>query len=101
MQTVGDKLAALGKLYEMRGKVYGKDYHHTGTALAAMFPDGLTLKTPEQFRRHMIFCFMLAKLMRHANNIMVTGQGHIDSLNDLSVYAQMAHELEEMEGNHG
>ena len=100
-RTVGEKLAALGKIYDQRGKVYGKDYHHTGKALAAMFPDGLTLKTPEQFRKHMILCFMLAKLMRHANSIMVTGEGHLDSLDDLSVYAQMARELEEMEINNG
>lgn len=101
MPTVGEKLAHLGKIYEERGAVYGKDYHHTGQALAAMFPDGLVLRTPEQFRRHMILCFMLAKLMRHANSIMAHGAGHLDSLDDLSVYAQMARELEEMERKDG
>jgi hypothetical protein len=94
--TVGERLRKLASLHEERGKVYGRDYHHTGEALAAFYPDGLTLKTPEDFRRFMIRCFMLAKLMRDANQVMVSGRGHLDSLDDLAVYAQMARELEDL-----
>jgi hypothetical protein len=96
MKTVGERLTDLGKIYDERGAAYGKDYHHTGEALAAFYPDGITLRTPREFRAFMIRCFMLAKLMRDANHLVAKGTGHLDSLDDLAVYAQMTRELEEI-----
>lgn len=94
MKTVPQRLAALGELYEARNKLYSNDYLKFGTALSAMFPDGLTLKGEEQFGRMALFFNCFQKLSRYARS-MPNGQ-QPDSLNDLSVYAQMLSEFDEV-----
>jgi hypothetical protein len=92
--TVSRRLAELGRLFEERHKIYGNDYENVGDILMGMFPDGLTLDTPEKFRRFYMFVFMLSKLNRYSQAL-AKGQGHSDSLKDLAVYATMLDELDE------
>ncbi len=91
--SVADRLAALGSLNRERGKVYGDDYKHIGDMLMAVFPRGLTLSTPEEFRRFSMFNLMAVKLARYGQN-MKRG-GHADSLDDVAVYSQMLRETDE------
>jgi len=92
--TVPKRLAKLGKLFEDRHKIYGPDYVYVGDVLFSMFPDGLTLRTPEQFRRFYMFVFILSKINRYSQ-CLARGTGHRDSLNDISVYSQMLEELDD------
>jgi hypothetical protein len=57
-----------------------------------MFPEGLTLKTEEEFNRFAIFLQIIHKNSRYANS-MLSG-GHADSLDDITVYAQMLREFD-------
>lgn len=92
LPTVPERLKKLGALHQERGKIYGNDYKHIGKVYAGMFPRGLTLMTPEEFGRFSIHVMMTAKMCRYAQN-MVNG-GHADSLDDITVYAQMQRELD-------
>lgn len=92
-KTVPDRLKSLGKIHQQRGAVYGDDYKQAGRMYAAIFPRGLTLTTPEEFRRMGMFVHMAAKVARYGQNI--TRGGHADSLDDISVYAQMLRETDD------
>jgi hypothetical protein len=92
-KTVPQRLSLLGNIHKDRGKVYKKDYHHLGESLKAMFPDGLTLTTTEEFNRFALFVHLHGKVMRYAQS-MLTG-GHADSLDDLAVYSMMAQECDQ------
>lgn len=61
-----------------------------------MFPRGLSLNTAEDFNRFALFVQLMHKLTRYAQALK-TG-GHRDSLDDLSVYAQMLAAVDEMTG---
>jgi hypothetical protein len=92
MTKVPTALEKLADLYRERNKLYGNDYKRCGEAYAALFPNGLTLRTAEDFSRFVIFSLGYGKQIRYANNF--TRGGHVDSLDDLSVYAQMLQELD-------
>jgi hypothetical protein len=92
MTSVPERLAKLGDLFKERGQIYGDDYKNAGDMYAAMFPRGLTLTTPEQFNRFSLFIHLAAKVARYAQSEMK--KGHVDSLDDISVYAQMMQECD-------
>ena len=82
------KLEEAIKTAESRETVYGKGHagHNAhGAALAALFPEGLTLKTPEEFTRFILFALCTMKMARYAKNF--TEGGHKDSAHDAGVYS--------------
>lgn len=90
----GDQiLAAAAKTFATRRKVYGNNNQKVGPALAALFPNGLTLSTPEEFTRFYLFAICMMKLSRYGNNL--KKGGHQDSVHDLAVYAAI---LESIDG---
>ena len=95
-KSVPQKLTSLGKIYAERNTVYGDDYVHAGKVLAGYFPRGITLKTPEDFRRFYMYVHMVGKMNRYAH-CMARGEGHEDSLNDLSVYSMITQQTDETE----
>jgi hypothetical protein len=92
--TVPDRLNQLGKIFKKRGEVYDDNYHHFGTVLSGLFPNGLHLQTEEEHNRYALFLQLVHKLSRYANTIK-TG-GHQDSLDDICVYSQMLAEFDEL-----
>lgn len=84
-KTVPQIMRAMADTYEERNKVYGDNYKRVGAALAAMFPDGVLLRTPEDFNRWHLFELKMVKLTRFANS----GLTHVDSIHDDSVYGGM------------
>ena len=92
MTVVPAALEKLADLYRQRNKLYGNDYKRCGEAYMALFPNGLTLRTAEDFTRFVIFSLGFGKQIRYANNF--TRGGHADSLDDSSVYSQMLQELD-------
>lgn len=92
--TVPESLSALGEIYKERNKVYGDDYKRHGDVMLALFPTGIVLRSPEDYNRYSCLILIVAKISRYANNF--NNGGHNDSLDDLSVYAQMLKELDQL-----
>ena len=91
MTFVSEKLQSLISLYEERNKTYGNDYRENGKLMATLFPDGITLITSDDFNRYSILVHIVTKIGRYTRNF---EKGHLDSLNDLIVYAAMLAELD-------
>ena len=89
---VSDALANLGEIYRERNETYGDSYHKFGEVLEVLFPNGLTLNNASDFNRFICFFSAMGKLVRYSNSF-DTG-GHIDSLDDASVYCQMLQQLD-------
>lgn len=91
-KSVPDALRGLAALYEGRNALYGDNYKWFGNAMAGLFPDGLHLKTVEDWNRIGVLIQVVAKLTRYTNQW--SAGGHKDSLDDMAVYAQMLQELD-------
>ena len=79
--------------YEERNKVYGDNYLKVGNVMAALFPDGITLKTPDDHNRFHIFMLGIVKQTRYVTSF--TNGGHRDSVHDNTVYSAMLEEIDE------
>ena len=88
-----DLLHAAAATFASRNALYGNSYHSFGEVFAACFPNGMTLKTPGDFKRLGVFNMIVSKIIRYAATL-ETG-GHYDSAHDLMVYAAMLAELTE------
>ena len=89
---VDEALHALADIYKERNETYGDSYHKFGEVLAILFPDGVTLKDVSDFNRFIAYFNCMGKLVRYAPNF--ESGGHVDSLDDASVYAQMLQQLD-------
>lgn len=89
MKTAADILAEMADTFRERNKVYGDNYKRVGEVMVALFPEGVSLKTPEDFNTWHLFELMVVKLTRFANS----GLTHEDSIHDLAVYAAMVESL--------
>jgi hypothetical protein len=54
--------------YAVRSAEYGDSYIVIGNALSAIFPEGVELKTEEDFRRFHLFAWTVGKLVRYSQN---------------------------------
>jgi hypothetical protein len=88
-----ERLRDAAALFEKRNAEYGDNYRVMGNTLKAMFPSGLTVRTEEEWVRIFLLIMCVMKTTRYAKNFL--RGGHQDSLEDLSVYAQMAAETDE------
>ncbi len=94
MKSVPDRLSALSDIYRERNAIYKNDYLEFGDVMAALFPEGITLKTGEEFNRFCLFVSMMIKMRRYSKNVL--SGGHIDSLDDVAVFSQMLQEWDEI-----
>jgi hypothetical protein len=86
-----DILAKAAETFRERNALYGNNYVQFGPIAAAMFPEGLTLKSAEDFARFGVFVQALSKFTRYAANLQ--DGGHRDSAHDMAVYGAMLEEL--------
>ncbi len=87
-----EALADLGAIYKERNAVYGDTYKQFGKVMRGFFPSPLTLESEEDWNRMALFFHCADKLARYAGAF---GRGgHVDSLDDLSVYSQMLQEYD-------
>lgn len=93
MKTVPERLAALGDIYKERNLIYKDNYKHYGKVLLAIFPNGINLQTEEEFNRFALLLHIIDKMTRYANSF--HQGGHQDSLDDVSIYAQMLREYDD------
>jgi len=84
--VTGDQiLEEMAKTYKQRNEIYGDNFMTMGPVMTALFPNGITLKTQQDFIVFHLLDWMVGKLTRFVN----TGMVHIDSIHDLAVYAAM------------
>ena len=83
-----DILMAAAETFRSRNAAYGNNYRNIGPALFQMFPDGVTLRTMEDFQQFHYAVMLVLKLTRWASS----GMTHVDSIHDAVVYAAMAEE---------
>jgi hypothetical protein len=88
-KVAADILIEMGNTFRERNKVYGDNYKRVGAAMEAMFPNGVFLKTTDDFNRWHLFELIIVKLTRFANS----GLTHTDSIHDAAVYAAMVESL--------
>lgn len=87
--TVPEILEAMAATYRERNKTYGNSYKRFGEVMAAMFPEGLTIKGVDDFNRMGIFFMIVGKLTRMSSGDLL----HKDSIHDVAVYSAMLEEL--------
>lgn len=87
-----DILRQCADLFEERNKVYGDNYKNVGVAMTGFFPDGVTLKTVDDFNRFHIFMLGVVKMTRYCNNW--EKGGHADSIRDNTVYSAMLEHID-------
>lgn len=87
--SVPEILRSAAGTYEARNAVYGDNYKNVGNVMAALFPNGVNLGTPEQFNQWHLLELMVVKLTRFANS----GLEHEDSIHDAQVYGAMVQSL--------
>lgn len=85
MKTPDQILADMAATYKERSASYGDNWLKLGNVMQAMFPDGLTLKTPEDWNKFHLWFLSLIKMTRLAE----TKFSHQDSAHDNAVYAAM------------
>ena len=89
---VAIQLENAAKIYQQRNKEYGDSYKSHGEVMNSFFPNGLELNSVEDFNRFCLFNAVIGKMNRYAQNFNIGG--HVDSLDDASVYAQMLQEID-------
>ncbi|MCI0552904.1 MAG: hypothetical protein L0287_18285 [Anaerolineae bacterium] len=98
-------LAEAARTYRQRSKQYKDNYISVGHVMAALFPNGVTLRTNADHERFHLIMLKIVKLTRYAINF--SAGGHEDSIHDDCVYAAMLeatdkrhrHSYEESDGN--
>jgi len=91
-RTVAAILTDAADLYKQRDGTYGSAYKRHGAIIKAFFPNGLELVTEQDFNRFHLFNMCAGKLNRYASTFELGG--HVDSVDDLSVYAAMLQETD-------
>lgn len=85
-------LEAGARTYRQRNELYGDNYKHFGSIMAAMFPDGLPADMGSaDWNRLALLMNVVGKAQRYAMNL--RRGGHRDSARDAMVYAAMLEEL--------
>lgn len=93
MKTADAILAESAKTFKARRAVYGDNWKRAGAVMAAMFPDGIVLRTADDHNSFHIFSLMVVKLTRYAVSL-DRGEFHQDSIHDNTVYSAMLEMIE-------
>lgn len=91
---VAQELEKKAQLFEERNALYGNNYVRFGDFMKALFPNGVVLKTEQDFNRFGIFVQIVSKITRYAERF--ANGGHGDSLDDNAVYSMMLKHLDSM-----
>ena len=94
MHDAADVLRELADLFTKKNQGYGPTYHSQGKFMQALFPNGIELKTDDEFKRFAVLDLIAIKLQRYCNQF--SDGGHEDSALDLTVYASMLVEIDRM-----
>lgn len=73
--------------YAVKNAEYGDNFRLFPRVMVALFPEGITLRTYEDWMRMQFFLLKVVKLTRYTQNI--DAGGHPDSIHDDMVYSAM------------
>ncbi len=91
-KTVPEMLEESAETFRQRAEIYGDNYKQFGEVMAVLFPNGVEIKTKDNWNRLGVFIQKISKLTRYVNNW--DHGGHDDSLLDDAVYTTMLRELD-------
>jgi len=86
LKLIIDNLERAHETFKQRGSQYGSSYVQYGQIMKVLFPNGVDLKTEDDFNRMGILNMIVSKLIRYGN---MWEKPHKDSIHDLGVYAFM------------
>lgn len=89
MASTLDNLKAAIATFEERNAVYGSTWKRHGAVLAALYPAGISLVSPEEHVRFHIINQLVLKIARYT----ASPGGHADSARDMMVYAAILEEV--------
>ena len=90
--NVPEMLEQSAATYRERNEIYGDNYKNFGKWTSQLFPNGLTVKTVDDWNRLGVLVQKMSKLSRYAETY--ESGGHDDSLLDDAVYTTMLRELD-------
>lgn len=93
MKDVPDRLIELANIFKDRNKSYKDNYRTTGSVIKSMFPDGVFLRTEEEFNRFYLYVMLIHKMTRAFKTF--PSKSHDDSLDDLAVYSQLLRDYDD------
>lgn len=85
-------LLELSEFFKTKNALYGSTYLQFGEIMTIMFPNGMVLKTAEDFNRFSLINHIMNKIMR--SSALFHEGGSSDSNRDLAVYAAMLEAIE-------
>lgn len=88
-RTAADILEEAGRTFRERNAVYKDNAEVVGKVMAALFPNGVKIRTAEDHKMYHLFELVIVKLTRFTQS----GLTHTDSIHDLAVYAAMCENL--------
>lgn len=89
-KTIEANLKRALKTRASRKKIYKGTHIQHGAVMAALYPSGITLRSPEEFARFGVVNMIVSKVCRYTARGIA---GHPDSAHDLIVYGAMLEEL--------
>jgi hypothetical protein len=92
MKTAAEFLREGAKTFEERNAIYGNNYLNVGNAMVGFFPNGVTLKTVDDWNRMHILLLAIVKKTRYCNQW--NSGGHSDSIHDSMVYDAMLESID-------
>jgi len=85
-------LSEAAKTYAEKNAIYKSHFVDIGGAMNALFPNGVELKTQNDFMRFHILSWIVGKISRYATN---WEKGHKDSIHDAVVYCAMLEAIDD------
>lgn len=92
-KSVPEMLRESAETYEQRNLLYGDNYKKFGWVMAALFPEGMIIRSVDDWNRIGTFIQVMSKVTRYSQNF--GAGGHDDSVLDISVYTAMLRELDQ------
>lgn len=93
IKTPAQHMRESADVQESRNAEYGAAYKRHGPAVAALFPEGVTLTTADDHNRFAVLTLIIGKLTRYCGSF--SKGGHEDSLTDTIAYTAMLKEVDE------
>lgn len=87
-----DYLEQCADVYRQKRVVYGDNYRLIGKVMNNLFPEGITVKSVDDWNRLHLLFLSVVKITRYTNNFQKGG--HDDSLLDSIVYQSMLQEID-------
>lgn len=94
-KDISKRFDQIRDIYQDRRQQYGDSYLMFGGVMSALFPEGVTISSDQDFAKLGILVQIIGKITRYTNHF--PSGSHSDSLQDIAVYALLLDEVGMME----